>query len=82
MTPRQLVILMRAQQERKFDDYEREAFVAMMHENASRIKRPKVSDLFKRPVDVELAEKKTKELVDKSRHASEWMSQFTLFSDK
>lgn len=72
---------MRAQQERQFDEYERAAFIAMMHENASRIKRPKLSDLFKRPLDVDLAETKTKEMTEKSRHATEWMSQFTIFSD-
>lgn len=82
LTPREFHILMRAQQERQFDDYEREAFVAIMHENAARSKRLKMSDLFKRPVDATLAKKKTQELAEKAKMASDWISQFTLFNNQ
>ncbi|MBO0602697.1 hypothetical protein I2483_13600 [Sporosarcina sp. E16_3] len=80
LTPREFTILMRAQQERQFDEYERMAFASIMQESATRAKRPKASDLFKRPVDVDAAEKKVEDLLKKSRNASEWMEQFTLFT--
>ncbi|MHC8516770.1 hypothetical protein [Sporosarcina sp. ITBMC105] len=82
LTHREFEILMRAQQERQFDEYERMAFAAVMREGAHRSKRPKVGDLFKRPVDAVAAEKKTADLLEKSRMASEWMAQFSLFGER
>jgi len=40
---------MRAENERRYDDYERMAVQALMIEKAHREKRPKLTDLFKRP---------------------------------
>ncbi|MBM7600423.1 hypothetical protein JOC34_002814 [Virgibacillus halotolerans] len=50
----------------------------MMQEKASRAKRPKITDLFKRPVDEELARKKTESMVEQTEHTQEWLSQFEI----
>lgn len=73
---------MSAQIERQYDEYEREAIIAIMHENAHRSKRPKSSDLFKRPVDDYTAKKKTESLKEKAEHASNWLAQFEQFRGK
>ena len=80
LTPREFTIEMRAQGERRSDEYERMADAALMARQAYHAKRLKRSDLFKRPVDVGEAEAKSEELVDKAEHATEWMSQFTNFN--
>lgn len=82
MTPREFSILMRAQVERQYDELERLAIVAIMHEAAHRSKRPKASDLFKRPVDEEEAKSKVEELKEKAEHATEWLAQFEQFNRK
>lgn len=71
--------MMSAQVERQYDELERAAFVAFMHEVAHRTKKPKVSDLFKRPVDGHTAEKKVESLKEKADNASEYLAQFTQF---
>lgn len=78
LTPRELTILMRAEQERRYDDYERMTTGALMNRQAYHAKSLKPSDLFKRPLDTELAKKKAEELIEKTRHTSEWLSQFTI----
>jgi hypothetical protein len=69
---------MRAQTERQYDDYERMAYGAMMIENASRIKKPKTTDLFKRPNGKEregkLSAKELREQIDKQQAL---LAQFT-----
>lgn len=71
---------MRANVERIYDEYERKAIEALMRENAHRSKRPKVSDLFKRPVDEETAKNRTQDLKEKAEQASAWLSQFEQFN--
>ena len=73
--------MMRANVERLYDGYERKAVEALMRENAHRAKRPKVSDLFKRPVDELEAKNKTENLKEKADQATAWLSQFEQFSD-
>jgi len=73
---------MRANVERIYDDYERAAVEALMRENAHRSKRPKVSDLFKRPVDDIEAKERTEDLLEKAEQANAWLSQFEQFSGK
>lgn len=73
---------MRANVERIYDEYERKAVEALMHENAHRSKRPKVSDLFKRPVDEETAKNRTQDLKEKAEQASAWLSQFEQFNSE
>ncbi len=82
MTPRELSISMSAQIERQYDELEREALIAIMREGAHRSKRPKVSDLFKRPLDEHTAKKETESLKEKADHASAWLAQFEQFSGK
>lgn len=48
----------------------------MMHEIAHRAKKPKKSDLFKRPVDEEKEAEKLADMAEQSKHATEWLSQF------
>lgn len=79
-TPREFMIMLRAQQERKSDEYERMAHEALMNRQAQHAEKLTLSDLYKRPVDEEVAQAKADELVDKSEYASEWLSQFTNFS--
>ena len=79
MSPREFYIVMRADQERIFDVLQHEATVAIMHERASREKRPSADMLFKRPLDAELARERTDELLDKKRNANEWLAQFEQF---
>lgn len=78
LTPRELTILMRAETERRYDSYERMSTGALMNRQAYHAKSLKPSDLFKRPTDTELAKKKTEALLEQTRHASEWLSQFMI----
>lgn len=73
---------MRANVERIYDEYERKAIEALMRENAHRSKRPKVGDLFKRPVDEETAKNRTQDLKEKAEQASAWLSQFEQFNSE
>lgn len=82
MTPRELSILMSAHIESQYDEIEREALYAILHESAHRAKRPKASDLFKRPVDVNTAEKRTESLKEQAEQASKYLAQFEQFNGK
>ena len=70
---------MLAQRERQYDEYERMAFGAMMGENASRIKKPNTTDLFKRPTDEgsRKGRKSAKELREQIEQQQALLSQFT-----
>lgn len=72
--------MMRAQIERQYDELEIEALIAIMHEGAHRAKKPKASDLFKRPVGEQEAEKEVESLKEKADQASEWLAQFKQFN--
>jgi hypothetical protein len=78
LTPREFNILLMAQRERQLDEYERMADKAMMHEIAHRAKRPKRSDLFKRPSSDEIELQKLEEMAEQAKHATEWLSQFQI----
>ncbi|MDR9792678.1 hypothetical protein Q8A72_06775 [Aeribacillus pallidus] len=69
---------MRAENERRYDDYERMAIQALMIEKAHREKRPKLTDLFKRPNDKQNSDKKT---IDERRkevdEINAWLSTLT-----
>ncbi|MCR6110068.1 phage tail assembly chaperone [Bacillus sp. A301a_S52] len=76
LTPREFQIMMRMESEHLHDELERAARIALMHEQASRAKRPKLSDLYKRPTN----EHNDETLADKAEaanHAQEWLAQFT-----
>jgi hypothetical protein len=49
---------------------------AMMYESAHRAKRPKASDLFKRPKNGEQDERKLEAKAKQAEEASEWLAQF------
>lgn len=70
---------MMAQRERQYDEYERMAYGAWMIENASRIKKPKTTDLFKRPTaeDNRKGRKSAKELREQIDAQQALLSQFT-----
>lgn len=71
--------MMRANVERIFDDYEREANIAIMREKAHRAKRPKSTDLYKRPKDLTKQQKKAEDMRKKSEETMAWISQFEEF---
>jgi hypothetical protein len=76
LTHREFTLLLNAQRERQYDEFEREAMFAMMHESAHRAKRPKASDLFKRPKNGEKDERKLEAMAKQAEHASEWLAQW------
>jgi len=82
LTPREFTLLMMAQRERQYDEYERQSHFVIMDRKAQNTKKSiKASDLFKRPAD-EKAEAELQEGVEKAKHASEWLAQFEQFSGK
>lgn len=74
--------MMRANVERKYDQYEDLSMFAMMQRKATNAKRIKQSDLFKRPVDEGKEEEKVINMKEKVNHANEWLGQFEQFSGK
>ncbi|MEK3887251.1 hypothetical protein [Bacillus sp. FSL K6-3431] len=74
--------MMRAQTERKHDEYERMTHEAFMMRQAYHAKRLKPSDLFKRPIDEGVAKSKSVDLQEKAENATEWLAQFANFSGK
>lgn len=76
MTHRELYILLRAQTEAVYDEYENMAFGALMMRQAYHAERLKFSDLFKRPLDVVEAKNRQKELLEQRKHTEDWLGQF------
>lgn len=77
-TPRELAILFRAQQQRRYDEYEQMAQGAIMGEIAARNKRPKVTDLFERPTGKEESvETKVARLEENTRDTNDWLARLT-----
>lgn len=74
--------------ERSHDDNERQAMYAIIYAAASRGKGkqgklPSVSDLYKRPTNEDMTNKKGGkdfDPIEQQRHAEEWLSQFDLTS--
>lgn len=82
LTPRELMIETAANVERLYDESERMAMSAMMTRQAYHAKKLKHSDLFKRPVADEVANKKAKESHKRTEEITEWLSQFEEFNGK
>lgn len=76
LTPREFNVLLKAQQERQYDGLEREAYVTIMRESAHRAKRPKASDLFRRPKPGE--ERKLAHKAEQAEEAAAWLAQFDI----
>lgn len=66
--------MLRAQQERYYDDMETAAQLALMRESAHRAKRPKPSDLFKRPSTAKADAKRHESLKEKTRKTNEFLA--------
>lgn len=73
-TPREFSILMSAQVERQYDEYERKAVEAIMREAAHRAKRPKAGDLFKRPSDSVAKRKDLSEVKAETERLNNWLA--------
>lgn len=76
LTPLEFHDLMEAEIERNYDEFSRQAEIAIMHEKARRSKRPKARDLFKRPQDDVRAVKRAEVMREKAAHAQAWLDQF------
>lgn len=76
-TPREFTIMMQAQIERRYDEYERTAIEAIMYEAAHRAKRPKSSDLFKRPKDSVADNNGLSEMKEETERLNGWLAGLT-----
>lgn len=76
-TPREFRIMVRAEQERIYDEYERMATSAVWREIAHRSKRIKPSDLFKRPTDAKADNAKLQNLREQTRMDNAWLASLT-----
>lgn len=74
LTPREFSILMNAQVERQYDEYERKAVEAIMREAAHRAKRPKAGDLFKRPSDSVAKREDLSEVKAETERLNNWLA--------
>lgn len=74
---------MRAQSERRFDEIEDQARMAIFTRQAyHKDGKLGADDLFKRPVDGKTAKNKADEIKDKAEYTMRWLSQFEEFSGK
>lgn len=69
--------MLRAQQERSYDDYERMALDAVWRESAHRSKRIKPDDLFKRPNGEMKTVETVERLKEKTLKTNEWLASLT-----
>jgi hypothetical protein len=76
LTHREFHILMKAQREQNYDHFEREAEFVIMREKAHRAKRPKASDLYKRPNNGHQDDRELELKVEQAKEAAAWLSQF------
>lgn len=77
-TPRELTILFRAQQQRRYDEYERMSHEAMMYRSAQNAKSIKATDMFKRPDGKEESvETKVARLEENTRDTNDWLARLT-----
>ncbi|WFP01572.1 phage tail assembly chaperone [Bacillus subtilis] len=79
LTPREYYLLIQAQQDKKFDQYDDLASLAMMIGKVRSAKKSiKQSDLFKRPKTADDEANIPQEVIAKQQQASEWLSQFDI----
>ena len=72
LTPRELVIMMRAQSHRIADEYEKQSHFALMQRQANNAKRVKASDLYKHPYKQPAT--RVQSLREKAQADNEWLS--------
>ena len=65
---------MAAQVERQYDEYERMSIGAIMREAAHRAKRPKASDLFKRPKDSVADRNDLSDMKEETERLNDWLA--------
>lgn len=82
LSPRELSILLEAQQERHYDEMERMAIQAMMNRHAYHAKRLKQTQLFKRPTEFKESIRTIEDLEREEKETMEWLSQFEEFKGK
>jgi len=81
-TPAELQLMLRASVERRYDELEQEASIAIMHANAANSKkRVKATDLFKRPSEHRESKRTADDLRREEEETMEWLGQFEQFSD-
>lgn len=68
---------MRADRERKMDEYERMSHEAMMMRQAHHAKKLKLSDLFKRPNGRNGDTSRIERLKESTRNTNEWLAGLT-----
>lgn len=73
-TPREFTIMSQANVERQYDEYERMAIEAIMREGAHRAKKPKASDLFKRPKDSEVEREQLTDMKAETERLNDWLA--------
>ena len=74
--------MMRAEVERKYDEYERMASQAMMMRAAYHKEKLRQSDLFKRPTGELKTDKTAEDIEERQRAIIERLSKFEQFADK
>ena len=77
LTPREFQIMIRAHQERIYDDNERMAMQAVWREIAHRSKRIKPSDIYKRPTNAKADKAKVQDLREQTRLDNAWLASLT-----
>lgn len=81
LTPREYAILMTANLERQYDDYEKYASQAMMMRAAYHKEKLKPKDLFKRPTGDKAADKTSDDVRERQRRLLERLARFEEFKD-
>lgn len=81
LTPREYAILMTANLERQYDEYERYASQAMMMRAAYHKEKLKPKDLFKRPTGDKAADKSADDVRERQQRIMERLSKFEQFKD-
>lgn len=81
LTPREYAILMTANLERQYDEYERYASQAMMMRAAYHKEKLKPKDLFKRPSSDNQTEKTADDVRERQQRLLERLAKFEEFKD-
>ncbi len=74
--------MVKADDERRYDEMERMARQALMNRQAYHAKRLKESDLFRRPTEFQKAVRTVEDLEREEKETMEWLSQFEEFQGK
>lgn len=80
MTQRELDIMFKSNYEKRLDEYEDMAEMAMMNRQAYHAKKLSKKQIFKRPVDLSKGEDKALSIKEQSDKDLEWLSNIKEFS--